>query len=175
MGFIPAEKIPIKSNREGFDYKRSVTAGECIACGDVIIDYSAVEGYILSLEETFGVTVMGSGWDRMNAMSSMQKIESAENPIECTIIKQHSSVLHPATKLLKESILSGKFKYEANLLLENNFENARCTYDTNLNLYVNKKHSAGKVDMVVALINAVYMLMENEVLGDDFVYQCVDL
>lgn len=175
MGFIPEEKITLKSNREGFDYNRAVKAGNCIACGDLIIDYSVVEGYILSLEEKFGVTVMGSGWDRMNAMSSMQKIESADNPIECTIIKQHSSVLHPATKFLKESILSGNFRYEENLLLENNFENARCTFDTNLNLYVNKKRSAGKVDMVVALINAVYMLMENEVLGDDFVFQFVEV
>ena len=42
-------------------------------------------------------------------------------------------------------------------------------------MYVNKKRSAGKVDMVVALINAVYMLMENELLADDFVFQCIDI
>ncbi len=175
MGFIPAESIDQKTHREKFDYNRSVRAGECIACGDLIIDYSVVEEYILSLEEKYGVEVIGSGWDRANAISSMQKIEQAENPIQCTIIPQHSKFLHPATKLLKESILSGKFRYEENLLLENNFENARCTYDTNLNMYVNKKRSAGKVDMVVALINAVYMLIENEVLGDDFVFQCVEV
>lgn len=175
MGFIPADKIEIKTNREGIDYKKCVSSGYCIACGDEVIDYSVAENYILSLEEKLGVTVAGSGWDRMNALSSMQKVESAENPIECTIVKQHSSVLHPATKLLREAILSKTFRYERNLLLENSFENARCTYDTNLNRYVNKKRSAGKVDMVVALINAVYMLMENELLADDFVYQCVDL
>ena len=111
----------------------------------------------------------------MNAVSSMRKIENAPNPIECTIIKQHSSVLHPATKFLKEHILSGNFVYEKNAMLENNFENARCVYDTNLNMYVNKKYSAGKVDMVVALINAVHMLIEYEINGDDFVIQCVDI
>ena len=84
-------------------------------------------------------------------------------------IKQHSSVLHPATKLLKEKILSGEFRYDENKLLEINFQNARCTEDTNLNKYVNKKKSAGKVDMVVALINAVFLVQEemlNE--GRDF-------
>ena len=84
-------------------------------------------------------------------------------------IKQHSSVLHPATKLLKEKILSGEFRYDENKLLEINFQNARCTEDTNLNKYVNKKKSAGKVDMVVALINAVFLAqieMLNE--GRDF-------
>ncbi|WP_303765632.1 hypothetical protein, partial [Ruminococcus flavefaciens] len=43
-------------------------------------------------------------------------------------------------------------------MLEINFQNARCTKDTNLNLYVNKKKSAGKVDMVVSIINALYLL-----------------
>lgn len=175
MGFIPADSVEKKTNREKFDYRRAIAAGNCTACGDLIIDYGVVENYILGLEAEYGVQVVGAGWDRANAISSMQKLESAENPIECTIVKQHSSVLHPATKLLKESILSGRFRYEENMLLENNFENARCTYDTNLNLYVNKKRSAGKVDMVVALINSVYMLMENEVLGDDFVFQCVEV
>ena len=46
-------------------------------------------------------------------------------------------------------------------MLEINFTNARCTKDTNLNLYVNKKKSEGKVDMVVSLINALYLLQVN--------------
>ena len=61
----------------------------------------------------------------------------------------------------------------ANDLLEINFENARCTYDTNMNRYVNKKKSNGKVDMVVALINAVHMLQQNTLFGEtmDWVIQ----
>ena len=62
-------------------------------------------------------------------------------------IKQHSSVLHQPTKWLKELILQQAFRYEENRLLEINFQNARCTEDTNLNKYVNKKKSTGKVDM----------------------------
>jgi phage terminase large subunit-like protein len=100
-------------------------------------------------------------------MSSIQKIESAPNPIECVEIKQHSSVLHPATKLLYESIVSQKFAYSDNLLYEINFENARCTEDTNKNKYVNKKKSSGKVDMVVSTINAVSLLIVNEILNNE--------
>jgi len=87
-------------------------------------------------------------------------------------VRQHSSVLHPPTKLLKEYILNGKFKYTENKLLEINFQNARCTYDTNKNLYVTKKKSKGKVDMVVSLINAVYLLQQDVLLNQmDFVVQ----
>ena len=48
-------------------------------------------------------------------------------------------------------------------MLEINFQNARCTEDTNKNKYVNKKKSAGKVDQVVGNINSTY-LIEQEIL-----------
>ena len=80
-------------------------------------------------------------------------------------VKQHSSVLHPPTKLLREAILKREFAYEENRLLEINFQNARCTADTNLNKYVNKKKSAGKVDMVMAVIDAVYLMQVEQLTG----------
>ena len=169
-GFIPASKIVTKSEAEKFDYKRSIKHGDCFACGDDIIDYGFVEDYLLNIEKENGVTVVGAGFDRYNAMSTMQKLERADEPIKCTEVKQHSSVLHPATKLLREYIIKGHFRYESNLLLENSFENAKCTLDTNLNMYVNKKRSSGKVDMVVALINAVYMMMQYEIIGGEEVF-----
>lgn len=173
FGFIPEERIDIKSKNEKIDYRRCIREGCCYGCGDEVIDYGFVEDFILHLEEKFGVTVADAGFDRYNAISTVQKLEAADNPINCTLVKQHSSVLHPATKLLKEYILSQKFRYEKNILLENSFENARCTEDTNLNKYVNKKRSAGKVDMVVALINAVYLLNENVLLDSGFVCQVI--
>ena len=171
-GFIPAasERIETKTELEKFDYRKSIKRGECFACGDEIIDYGFVENYLLHIERENGVTIVGAGFDRYNAISTMQKLEAADEPIPCTEVKQHSSVLHPATKLLREYILEGKFRYESNRLLENSFENALCTYDTNMNMYVNKKKSKGKVDMVVALINAVYMMMQYEIIGTDDVF-----
>ena len=62
---------------------------------------------------------------------------------------------------------------DENNLLEINFENARCTYDTNMNRYVTKKKSQGKVDMVVALINAIYLLQQDVIFSDDWVVQVI--
>lgn len=169
MGFIPEERIDVKTKKEDFNYLRSVKNGECIACGGDVIDYSMVEDYILTLEKRLGVRVCYAAYDKYNALSTVQKIEGADNPIQCVEVMQHSRVLHPATKLLKEKILNGEFFYEENYLLENNFTNARCTEDTNLNKYVNKKRSSGKVDMVVALINAVYLVNEYEIIGGNAV------
>ena len=77
------------------------------------------------------------------------------------------------TKLLKEFILSKLFEYDENDMLEINFQNARCTKDTNLNLYVNKKKSSGKVDMVVSTINSVYLLQQELLYGSDFDVQVI--
>ena len=118
-----------------------------------------MENWILGLKKKYGVEIVQVGFDRYNAIATVQKLE--EKGLECVEVKQHSSVLHPPTKLLREAILKREFFYEENRLLEINFQNARCTEDTNLNKYVNKKRSAGKVDMVMAIIDAVYLLQQD--------------
>jgi phage terminase large subunit-like protein len=164
-GFIPADKKDLKSKKENVDYNRLIKQGVCCACGGEVIGYGFLEEFILTLEEKYGVEIVQIGYDRMNAISTVQKLEAAG--YECAEIKQHSSVLHPATKLLKESVLNRTFRYDENLMLEINFQNARCTEDTNLNKYVNKKKSSGKVDEVAALINSVYLLQQELLYGSD--------
>lgn len=170
FGFVPAGRVELKSKKEDVDYKRLIREGVCISCGDEIVSYLEIEKFILSLPKKYGVEIVQVGYDRYNAVSTVQKLE--DKGIECVEIKQHSSVLHSPTKLLKEKILSKKYHYDENLMLEINFQNARCTEDTNRNKYVNKKKSTGKVDQVVGNINAVY-LIEQEILyeSENFVVQ----
>lgn len=163
--FIPEGRIEEKTQYEKVNYRALCKTGHVIACGDRVIDYGAVEEFILGLEERLGVQIQAIGYDRWNALSTAQKLENAGyNLVE---VKQHSSVLHPPTKLLKEKILSGEFAYTENKLLEINFQNARCAYDNNKNLYVNKKKSKGKVDMVVSLIDAMYLAQQDIIFGND--------
>lgn len=170
-GFIPTDRIELKSKKENVNYRQLIRDGVCFACGDEVIDYGFVEAFIMNIEEEYGVEVLQIGYDRWNALSSAQKLEAAG--YEMVEIKQHSSVLHMPTKYLLETILSKKFKYEENRLLEINFQNARCTEDTNKNKYVNKKKSEGKVDMVVALINAVYLYLQEQLNTIDCTIQVI--
>lgn len=171
-GFIPKDRKKEKTHKERVDYQRLIDAGACFECGDEVIDYGFVERFIQELPEKYGVDIRQLGFDRYNAISTVQKLESSEDPIECVEVKQHSSVLHRPTKLLKEYILSKNFAYFENQMLEINFQNARCTEDTNLNKYVNKKKSAGKVDMVVSLIIAVFLLQVNVLDGMENNFGC---
>ncbi len=175
VAFIPESRIDEKSQFEKVDYRAFINAMKCIACGNKTVDYGVIEDYVFHIEEKYGVTVKALGYDRFNALSSAQKWESGDggkySGINCIQIRQHSDTLHPPTKLLYEKIVNKEFQYEENKLLEINFENAKCVYDNNLNRYVNKKRSNGKVDMVVALINATYLLMQDVILEDNFICQ----
>lgn len=170
FAFIPEGRIIEKTVAEKVDYRELLKSGKVMACGDKVIDYHFVESFVLGLEEKYGVQIQAIGYDRWNALSTAQKLENAGyNLVE---VRQHSSVLHPPTKLLREKILSKEFQYTENKLLEINFQNAKCSYDTNKNAYVTKKKSTGKVDMVVSLINAVYLLEQDAFLGQtDFTVQ----
>lgn len=170
FAFIPEGRIEEKTASEKVNYRELLKSEKVIACGDRVIDYGVVEDFILSIEEKFGVQIQAIGYDRWNCLSTASKLEKEGfNMVE---IRQHSSVLHPPTKLLKEKILSKEFEYEENKLLEINFQNSRCVYDTNKNQYVTKKKSTGKVDEVVALINSVYLLQQDVFLNQvDFVIQ----
>lgn len=170
--FIPEDRVDEKSKLERIPYRDFINACYCIACGNRTVDYGAIERYIMQIEAQYGVTVMGIGYDRWNALSTAQKLENVGYTM--VEIKQHSSVLHPATKWLAELVADGNLVYEkGNKLLEINFENSRCVYDTNMNRYVNKKKSRGKVDMVVAGINAMCLLHQNYMLNStlDWVVQ----
>lgn len=178
IAFIPEGRIEEKSQFEKVDYKRFIEEMKCIACGNKTVDYSVIEEFVFNIELKYKVHVLGLGYDRYNALSSAQKWSNGDEskgygPINCIQIRQHSDTLHAPTKLLKEKISNKKFKYADNQLLEINFENARCVYDNNMNMYVNKKKSSGKVDLVVSLINATYLLIQNGMMPDDFVVQIV--
>ena len=172
IAFVPEGRIEQKNAYEKIDYRSFINTMKCIACGDRVIDYAVVEDFIMNIESKYGVQIQAIAYDRFNCLSTAQKLERAGyNTVE---VRQHSSVLHSPTKLFKEKILNGEAKYTENKLLEINFQNARCTYDTNKNLYVNKKKSKGKVDMVVAIINAVYLLEQDVLLNQmDFVVQMI--
>ena len=170
FGFIPEDRVELKSKKEHVNYNRLIEKGDCFSCGSEVIDYIFVKNTVENLEKEYGVEVQQIGYDKWNAIATVQGLEA--DGYECVEIKQHSSVLHAPTKWLKELILDKNFRYMDNRMLEINFQNARCTEDTNKNKYVNKKKSSGKVDMVVALINAMYLLQQYILYGkDDFVVQ----
>ena len=170
FAFIPDGRIDEKNKFEKIDYRRYIKDGKCIPCGDLTVSYKTIEDFVFNLESKLCCKIVSIGYDRYNALSSAQKWDEKYTTVE---IRQHSDTLHPPTKLLYEKILNKEFYYNDNKLLEINFENAKCTYDTNLNRYITKKKSTGKVDMVMSLINAMYLMQQDIIFDTGFVVQMI--
>ena len=153
--FIPSGNVQTKSKIEKVPYDLYIQKKWVYQCGDKVIDHGFIEDFVTKLPEQYGVNILSICYDRYNCISSANKWES--NGIQTIEIKQHSSVLHPATKLLKECVYKRRFQYIQNSFFELNISNAREVLDTNLNGYVNKKKSTGKIDLVAATINAMVM------------------
>ena len=172
MAFIPEGRIEEKTKFEKVDYKRFIAEMKCIACGNKTVDYAVIEEFVFRLEEAYGVRIDGIGYDRFNALSSAQKWESGYtlpngknyHGIKTVAVRQHSDTLHAPFKWLYEKITNHEVRYVSNELYEINYQNARCVYDTNMNRYVHKKKSSGKVDMVFATVDAVYLLIQSVIL-----------
>lgn len=152
--FYPADKEYEKSKVEKVDYMMFHQQGYCYPCGDVVVSHKFIEDFVIDLSSKYQVNVLDIGYDRYNCISSANRWY--DSGLDITEIKQHSSVLHPPTKYLRDKMLTQKFGFEPNKLYEINFSNAKTVEDNNLNFYVNKKKSTGKIDMVAATINAMY-------------------
>ena len=61
--------------REKLDYADMIRRGVCFAVGEEVIDYRQVEQFIISLPEKYGVEIVQVGYDRYNAISTVQKLE----------------------------------------------------------------------------------------------------
>ena len=149
--FYPTNKEDEKIQREKIPYDRYAKQGLCFPCGANNIDYKFVEDFVLNIENKFGVKIISITYDRYNAISSVQKWEDAGY----TMIeqKQHSQYLHLGTKKFREVATDYRVLYENNMLFEINLTNAMLDRDTNLNMYINKKKSNGKIDIIDAIIN----------------------
>lgn len=149
--FYPTNKEDEKIQREKVPYDRYARQGLCFPCGANNIDYKFVEDFVLNIENKFGVKIVSITYDRYNAISSVQKWEDAGY----TMVeqKQHSQYLHLGTKKFREVATDYRVLYEENILFEINLQNAMLDRDTNLNMYINKKKSMGKIDMIDAIIN----------------------
>lgn len=162
--FIPSERVTEKSNKEKVNYSKEIENKNCFSCGEDTISYNFVRDFIMSIEEEFKVKIVAIGYDLRDMNSTREDLKEYYDLVE---VRQHSSILHSPIKWLRESILNKKFVYNENKLLEINFTNCVQTEDTNLNKYLNKKRSKGKIDMVMAMVNALYLLQQQVVISEE--------
>ena len=149
---IHRNEMQEKTKVENVDYFYMKERGWAYHVGIGIVDYTFLEDFVVNLEKKYGVIIKGIGYDRWNAASSVGKW--SKEGYTTIMIGQNGNTLHSTNKKIKESVLTQRWKYEENDLLEINFKNVRVVYDSNLKSFLNKKKSVGKIDMVASTLNA---------------------
>lgn len=173
FAFYPADKTEQKSKEEKVNYYEYDAKGYSVPVGDLFVDIGEIFEFVMSIIQEYELEVEMFGYDQRDMTGLAQMLEREGVPTMA--IPQHSKYLGQPIKLLEQYILQQKFYYETNELLEINFQNCKCTYDTNNVKYINKKKSKStKIDMVFSLLNALYLLnvkLINDIAEDDFVIQ----
>lgn len=173
FAFYPADKTEQKSKEEKVNYYEYDAKGYSVPVGDLFVDIEEIFDFIMSIIQEYELDVEMFGFDQRDMTGLAQMLEREGVPTMA--IPQHSKYLGQPIKLLEQYILQERFFYEENELLEINFQNCKCTYDTNNVKYITKKKSKStKVDMVFSLLNALYLLnvkLINDITEDDFVIQ----
>lgn len=157
--FFPADKLEEKSKIEKLDYNRFVIEGNATPCGDKIIDYETVENYIINLADELGVYVHSVGFDRFQALRPAQIVQNAG--LNVVFVDQKNRTLSQPLKELTELITQRRLCFNDNELLMINFDNARVQLDALNQKFIHKKKSSGKIDMVAALLNAMYLYQQD--------------
>lgn len=158
--FFPADRLEEKTRIEKVDYRYHVERGNAVPCGDRVIDYEEIEKYILKLPEILGVKIEAIGFDPADATRSIREMEKAGQTV--VRVQQFNKILNQPIKYFGELVASRKLVYEDNQLFEINIDNVRCGTDKLDQKYIEKKKSAGKIDMVAALLNALYLYQQSE-------------
>ena len=120
----------------------------------------------MEIEKKHNVHNGRGSYDRYNCLSTAQKLEKAG--LKTVEVKQHSSVLHPATKLLREKILNKEFFYTPNDSSRNQFSKCKSSRKPTTETFTFTKRKVYRQSRHVAsLINAVYLLQFDVIFNPD--------
>lgn len=156
--FIPEQAITQKTQKEQTNYERYIKEGNVIATEGRTVDYTEVENKIVEFIQENELEVQGFYYDVRNCEMLASRLENVHG-LPCVAVAQHSSVLSSPLKFLKKNILDGTFHYIKFDYVADNFMNAQVVTNTNEDIYLSKKKSSGKIDIVMAHANAMYGLM----------------
>ena len=149
-GFLPKESL--SERRENIDYKAYAKKGYCDLHDGMTINYTKVEEYIRSIEETYDCTIKCIVTDPMNAKEMMERLSEDYDVI---LLKQTYTNLSPATKEFRKKIYDKEVFYEANELLDWNMRNAITTKGKSDDEMLAKENkNKQRIDMVAVLIFA---------------------
>jgi phage terminase large subunit-like protein len=145
--WCPEEGVRERSRRDGVPYDDWVRDGYLIATPGNVTDYSYVRAEQLALAERYAIGDIG--FDKWNATQLVTELMA--DGATCTAIPQTHAGLGPAWRELEKVILEHRLLHGGHPILRWMAGNVEVDTDANGNQKPSKRHSAERIDGMVAL------------------------
>lgn len=156
--WIPEDNMKERIRRDHVHYDRWVNQKHLHATPGNVVDYEFVEARILALSKQYQVIVLAT--DPWNSRMLTQRLDREGIPI--IEVPQNMANMSPAMKEIERLMKNGQMTHERNPLARWCWGNVNIAVDGNGNIKPMKNKSVDRIDLIVALINAMSRAMLEE-------------
>lgn len=156
--WIPEENMRDRVKRDHVPYDAWVNNHLLHCTPGNIIDYDFVEARLLALGEQYDVKYLCA--DPWNSRMLTQRLERAG--MECIEVPQNMANMSPAMKEIERLMKSGIMTHENNPVARWCWGNVAIAVDGNGNIKPMKNKSVERIDVIVAMINAMAIAIRFE-------------
>ncbi|WP_260405298.1 terminase large subunit [Paenibacillus sp. 598K] len=162
--WIPEENMKERVRNDGVPYARWVESGHLLTTPGNVVDYDFVESSILAANKQHEIATLGT--DQWNSRMLAQRL--IRGGVEVVEIPQDMKNMSPAMKLIEQLLKRGLMTHEANPAARWCWGNVVIAVDGNENIKPMKNKSKERIDLIVALINAMATAMLYEEIDMNF-------
>ncbi|WP_311408368.1 terminase large subunit [Liquorilactobacillus uvarum] len=162
--WIPTKQaggIEAKSKTDAINYQQAETEGFATISSNRFgtIDQDQVYNWMMEFIEEYNLQVMAFGYDQWNTSLFVRMLEGQfKDKVPCLAIRQGAKSLSEPTKFVQDNFYEGNIKMLDDRVLKAGLSNAVLTSKDN-QILIDKNTRSAKIDMVDALIDAMYQGM----------------
>jgi phage terminase large subunit-like protein len=157
--WLPSQTIEDETN---VAYRGWVADGWLTACPGPVNDLQAVEDWLLSLPNTYGVDVKRIAFDPWEAKGIMQKLEEHFGSDVAVTVPQTTKNLSEAMKEVEAAVLDGRLHHNGDPILGWAVSNVMVEADSRGNVFPRKRTRDAKIDPLSALLNAISVIIASK-------------
>lgn len=156
--WIPEDNMNERIRRDHVPYDRWVSEKCLHATPGNVIDYEFVEARIMTLSRQYTIAALAT--DPWNSRMLTQRL--MKKGLEVIEMPQTMLHMNPAMKEIERLMKTGELTHEKNPVARWCFGNVTIAIDGNGNIKPMKNKSIEKIDVIVAMINAMSIAMKME-------------
>ncbi len=156
--WIPEENMRERVRKDGVPYDRWVQQKHLHITPGNIVDYDFVEARLLTLNKQYGIKILAT--DPWNSRMLTQRL--AREGMNIVEVPQNMANMSPAMKEIERLMKATRMTHETNPLARWCWGNVNVAVDGNGNIKPMKNRSTGRIDLIVAMINAMVAAVRME-------------